>query len=77
MVLRTAGGTGRSAGAQTQPRALKPMSCHDAGTSLPCRQPSTNAIICCATVTEAAKTRLVFIEHKGFYTMKGTLDTDA
>ena len=75
MVLRTQGGTGRSAGAQHS-QSLEALVMHTPGLRL--AMP--------ATVADAyhllrqslrQPDPVVFIEHKALYTMKGTLDTEA
>ena len=75
MVLRTQGGTGRSAGAQHS-QSLEGYVMHTPGLRL--AMP--------ATVEDAyhllrqslrQPDPVVFIEHKGLYTMKGSLDPDA
>ncbi len=74
MVLRTQGGTGRSAAAQHS-QSLEAWVLHTPGLRL----------VMPATVNDAyhllrqsltQPDPVVFIEHKGLYTMKGTLDVD-
>ncbi len=75
MVLRTQGGTGRSAAAQHS-QSLEAWVMHTPGLRL----------VMPATVNDAyhllrqsltQPDPVVFIEHKGLYTLKGDLDTDA
>ncbi|MEL6435200.1 MAG: transketolase C-terminal domain-containing protein, partial [Pseudomonadota bacterium] len=75
MVLRTQGGTGRSAGAQHS-QSLEGYIMHTPGLRL--AMPATVADAY-HLLRQALRQPdpVVFIEHKGLYTMKGELDTDA
>ncbi len=75
MVLRTQGGTGRSAGAQHS-QSLEAFVMHTPGLRL--AMPATVADAY-HLLRQAMRQPdpVVFIEHKGLYTMKGELDTAA
>ncbi|MEO1746264.1 MAG: alpha-ketoacid dehydrogenase subunit beta [Pseudomonadota bacterium] len=75
MVLRAQGGTGRSAGAQHS-QSLEGYIMHTPGLRL--AMPATVADAY-HLLRQALRQPdpVVFIEHKGLYTMKGELDTDA
>jgi len=75
LVLRTQGGTGRSAAAQHS-QSLEAWLMHVPGLRLVMPATVNDAY----HLLRAALTQpdpVVFIEHKGLYTMKGTLDPDA
>lgn len=75
MVLRTQGGTGRSAAAQHS-QSLEAWVMHVPGLRLVMPGTVNDAY----HLLRAALTQpdpVVFIEHKGLYTLKGTLDTEA
>lgn len=74
MVLRTQGGTGRSAGAQHS-QSLEAYVMHTPGLRLAMPATVDDAY---HLLRQAMKQPdpVVFIEHKGLYTMKGELDTD-
>lgn len=75
MVLRTQGGTGRSAGAQHS-QSLEAYVMHTPGLRLAMPATVEDAY---HMLRQALKQPdpVVFIEHKGLYTMKGELETDA
>jgi len=75
MVLRTQGGTGRSAGAQHS-QSLEAYVMHTPGLRLAMPSTVDDAYHLLRQVLKQPDP-VVFIEHKGLYTMKGTLDTDA
>lgn len=75
MVLRTQGGTGRSAGAQHS-QSLEAYVMHTPGLRL--AMPATVAdAYHLLRQSLAQPDPVVFIEHKGLYTMKGALDTNS
>ncbi|MGQ0563956.1 MAG: alpha-ketoacid dehydrogenase subunit beta [Gemmobacter sp.] len=75
MVLRTQGGTGRSAAAQHS-QSLEAWVMHTPGLRL--MMPATvNDAYHMLRAALVQPDPVVFIEHKGLYTMKGTLDVDA
>ncbi len=74
MVLRTQGGTGRSAGAQHS-QSLEALVMHTPGLRLAMPATVEDAYHLLRQALEQPDP-VVFIEHKGLYTMKGTLDTD-
>jgi pyruvate/2-oxoglutarate/acetoin dehydrogenase E1 component len=75
MVLRTQGGTGRSAAAQHS-QSLEAWVMHTPGLRL--MMPATvNDAYHLLRAALVQPDPVVFIEHKGLYTMKGTLDVDA
>ena len=75
MVLRTQGGTGRSAGAQHS-QSLEAFVMHTPGLRL--AMPATVADAYHLTRQALRQPDpVVLIEHKALYTMKGTLDVDA
>ncbi len=75
MVLRTQGGTGRSAAAQHS-QSLEAWVFHTPGLRLVMPATVNDAYhLLRQSLTQADP--VVFIEHKGLYTMKGTLDTTA
>ncbi len=75
MVLRTQGGTGRSAGAQHS-QSLEGYVMHTPGLRLAMPATVSDAFHLLRQAL-ARPDPVVFIEHKGLYTMKGTLDPDA
>lgn len=74
MVLRTQGGTGRSAGAQHS-QSLEALVMHTPGLRLAMPATVEDAYHMLRQALEQPDP-VVFIEHKGLYTMKGMLDTD-
>lgn len=75
MVLRTQGGTGRSAGAQHS-QSLEAFIMHTPGLRL--AMPATvNDAYHLLRQAMQQPDPVVFIEHKGLYTLKGELDTSA
>lgn len=75
MVLRTQGGTGRSAGAQHS-QSLEGYIMHTPGLRLAMPATVSDAYHLLRQAMQQPDP-VVFIEHKGLYTMKGDLDTDA
>ena len=73
MVLRTQGGTGRSGAAQHS-QSLEAWMMHVPGLRLVMPASVNDAYHLLRTALTQADP-VVFIEHKGLYTMKGTLDT--
>lgn len=75
MVLRTQGGTGRSAGAQHS-QSLEAYVMHTPGLRLAMPATVEDAYHLLRQALRQPDP-VVFIEHKGLYTMKGRVDTDA
>lgn len=75
MVLRTQGGTGRSAGAQHS-QSLEGYVMHTPGLRLAMPATVEDAYHLLRQSLQQPDP-VVFIEHKGLYTMKGTVDVDA
>lgn len=75
MVLRTQGGTGRSAGAQHS-QSLEGYVMHTPGLRLAMPATVEDAYHLLRQSLQQPDP-VVFIEHKGLYTMKGSLDPDA
>ncbi|WP_227268205.1 alpha-ketoacid dehydrogenase subunit beta [Roseobacter weihaiensis] len=75
MVLRTQGGTGRSAGAQHS-QSLEAYVMHTPGLRLAMPATVEDAYHLLRQSLQQPDP-VVFIEHKGLYTMKGTVDADA
>lgn len=75
MVLRTQGGTGRSAGAQHS-QSLEGYVMHTPGLRLAMPATVQDAYHLLRQSLQQPDP-VVFIEHKGLYTLKGPLDTDA
>jgi pyruvate dehydrogenase E1 component beta subunit len=75
MILRTQGGTGRSAGAQHS-QSLEAFVMHTPGLRLAMPATVSDAYHLLSQAMQQPDP-VVFIEHKGLYTMKGGLDTGA
>lgn len=75
MILRTQGGTGRSAGAQHS-QSLEAYVMHTPGLRLAMPATVSDAYHLLRQAMRQPDP-VVFIEHKGLYTMKGDLDVDA